>query len=74
MVALYPHHPYGMHTVLGTQEDLKNPSITNIKNYYKTYYVPNNMAICLVGDFDPRPDDRDDRQVLRRTETQSRTA
>ena len=34
MVALYPHHPYGMHTVLGTQEDLKNPSITNIKNYY----------------------------------------
>ena len=53
MVALYPHHPYGMHTVLGTQEDLKNPSITNIKNYYKTYYVPNNMAICLSGDFDP---------------------
>ena len=53
MVALYPSHPYGMHTVLGTQEDLKNPSITNIKNYYKTYYVPNNMAICLSGDFDP---------------------
>ena len=53
MAALYPHHPYGMHTVLGTQEDLKNPSITNIRNYYKTYYVPNNMAVCLSGDFDP---------------------
>ena len=53
MMALYPHHPYGMHSVLGTQNDLKNPSITNIKNYYKTYYVPNNMAICLSGDFDP---------------------
>lgn len=49
----YPHHPYGTQTVLGTQENLKNPSITNIKNYYKTYYVPNNMAICLSGDFDP---------------------
>lgn len=51
--ALAPRHPYGMHTVLGTQEHLKNPSITNIKNYHKTFYVPNNMAICLSGDFDP---------------------
>ena len=51
--ALFPHHPYGTQTVLGTQEHLKNPSITNIKEYYKTWYVPNNMAICLSGDFDP---------------------
>ena len=51
--ALFTNHPYGKQTVLGTQEHLKNPSIINIKNYYKTYYVPNNMAICLSGDFDP---------------------
>ncbi len=51
--ALFPHHPYGTQTVLGTQEDLKNPSITNIKNYHKVWYVPNNMAICLSGDFNP---------------------
>ncbi|MDR0370355.1 MAG: insulinase family protein [Prevotellaceae bacterium] len=51
--ALFPHHPYGTQTVLGTQEHLKNPSITNIKNYFDTYYVPNNMAIIMVGDFDP---------------------
>ena len=51
--ALFPHHPYGTQTVLGTQEHLKNPSITNVRNYHKTYYVPNNMAICLSGDFDP---------------------
>lgn len=50
---LFPDHPYGTQTVLGTQEHLKNPSITNIRNYHKTYYVPNNMAICLSGDFDP---------------------
>ena len=50
---LFPDHPYGTQTVLGTQEHLKNPSITNIKNYQKTYYVPNNMAICLSGDFNP---------------------
>ena len=53
LAALFPHHPYGAQTVLGTQEHLKNPSITNIKNYYKTWYVPNNMAVCLSGDFDP---------------------
>ncbi|WP_307756585.1 insulinase family protein [uncultured Alistipes sp.] len=51
--ALFHNHPYGTQTVLGTQEHLKNPSITNVKNYHKTYYVPNNMAICLSGDFDP---------------------
>ena len=50
---LYPSHPYGSQTVLGTQENLKNPSITNVKNYHKQWYVPNNMAICLSGDFDP---------------------
>lgn len=53
LAALYPSHPYGSQTVLGTQEHLKNPSITNVKNYHKQWYVPNNMAICLSGDFDP---------------------
>ncbi len=50
---LFPNHPYGTQTVLGTQEHLKNPSITNVKNYHSQWYVPNNMAICLSGDFDP---------------------
>ncbi|MDR2027280.1 MAG: insulinase family protein [Prevotellaceae bacterium] len=53
LATLFPHHPYGTQTVLGTQEHLKNPSITNIKKYFDTYYVPNNMAICMAGDLDP---------------------
>ena len=53
LAALFPNHPYGTQTVLGTQEHLKNPSITNVKNYHKQWYVPNNMAICVSGDFDP---------------------
>ena len=52
--ALFPHHPYGTQTVLGTQEHLKNPSITNVKKYHDTYYVPNNIAICVSGDFNPK--------------------
>jgi len=50
---LYPEHPYGTQTTIGTQEHLKNPSITNIKKHYDTYYRPNNVAICMAGDFNP---------------------
>ena len=53
MNALFPHSPYGTQTTIGSQEHLKNPSITNIKNYFETYYVPNNMAVIMVGDFNP---------------------
>ena len=50
---MFPTHPYGTQTTIGTQEHLKNPSITNIKNYFHNYYCPNNVAICMAGDFDP---------------------
>lgn len=50
---LTPTHPYGTQTTIGTQEHLKNPSIVNIKNYFNRYYVPNNIAICMAGDFNP---------------------
>ena len=51
--ALFPHHPYGNQTTLGSQEHLKNPSMRNIRNFVATYYVPNNICISLAGDFDP---------------------
>lgn len=50
---LYPTHPYGTQTTIGTQEHLKNPSLINIQNYFDKWYVPGNVAICLSGDFDP---------------------
>ena len=49
---LWPNHPYGLQTTIGTQDHLKNPSITNIKNYFNKWYVPNNVAICMAGDMD----------------------
>ncbi len=52
LTKLFPTHPYGTQTTIGTQEHLKNPSITNIKNYFKKWYVPNNCAICMSGDLD----------------------
>ena len=53
MRGLFPHHPYGTQTTLGTIEHLKNPSMTNIYKFHSTYYVPNNMCIAMAGDFNP---------------------
>ena len=50
---LFKKNTYGTQTTIGKAEHLKNPSIKNVLNYYHTYYVPNNMALCIAGDFDP---------------------
>jgi len=53
LAGLFRNHPYGTQTTIGTIEHLKNPSLKSIKEYYNTYYVPNNMAMILAGDLDP---------------------
>ncbi|MEE2953585.1 MAG: insulinase family protein [Bacteroidota bacterium] len=53
LASLFPTHEYGQQTTIGTIEHLKNPSLLEIRKYFNKYYVPNNMAICLSGDFDP---------------------
>jgi len=50
---LFPNHPYGTQTTIGTIEDLKNPSLTEIQKYLEQNYVPNNMVITISGDIDP---------------------
>lgn len=52
MDALFPNHPYGQQPTIGISEHLKNPSMVAIHEYFDNYYVPNNMAIVLVGDLD----------------------
>lgn len=52
MDALFPNHPYGQQSTIGVSEHLKNPSMVAIHNYFDTYYVPNNMAVVLVGDIE----------------------
>ena len=49
---LFPIHQYGQQTTIGTIDHLKNPSLIEIRKYFNKYYIPNNMAICLSGDFD----------------------
>jgi predicted Zn-dependent peptidase len=50
---LFKVHPYGQQTTLGTIEHLKNPSLARMHEFYGRWYVPNNMAIAIAGDFDP---------------------
>ncbi|WP_109300758.1 pitrilysin family protein [Aquimarina sp. AU474] len=49
---LFPNHPYGQQRTIGTSDHLKNPSMVAIHNYFDKYYVPNNIAVVLVGDID----------------------
>jgi zinc protease len=49
--ALFPRNPLGR-DIIGEPEHLKNPSMVNIMNFKETWYVPNNMVICLSGEFD----------------------
>ncbi len=51
---LFKRHPYGQHTILGSLEHLKNPSLRKMYEYFHTYYVPGNMCVALAGDFDSR--------------------
>jgi len=53
LAALFPNHPYGTQTTLGEAEHLKNPSMKNIREFFAKYYVANNMAVIMSGDFNP---------------------
>lgn len=44
-------HPYGQQPMIGTVEHLKNPSLTKMDEFFHTWYVANNMALILIGDF-----------------------
>ncbi|HOE39631.1 MAG TPA: insulinase family protein [Bacteroidales bacterium] len=48
---LYKKHPYGTQTVIGKAEHIKNPSLSNMRKMFNTYYVANNMALVLTGNF-----------------------
>ncbi|MEO7093796.1 MAG: pitrilysin family protein, partial [Polyangiales bacterium] len=52
--ALYPEgHPYRYMTI-GKHEDLTSASVDDVKNFFKTWYVPSNATIAIAGDFDSK--------------------
>ena len=50
---LYPAaHPYSWSTI-GSMADLEAASLEDVKEWYRTYYGPNNAVISLAGDITP---------------------
>ncbi len=45
-------HPY-RNPVIGYPEDLRNLTRADVRDFFETYYTPNNMTIAIVGDVDP---------------------
>jgi zinc protease len=45
-------HPYSW-PVIGSHEDLVAASMEDVKQFFRTYYTPNNLSLCIAGDFDP---------------------
>ncbi|MBD2489808.1 pitrilysin family protein [Aulosira sp. FACHB-615] len=50
--AAYKVHPY-RRPVIGYDEDIRNLTPTDVKQFFDTYYAPNNLAIAIVGDVNP---------------------
>ncbi|MFQ5790985.1 MAG: M16 family metallopeptidase [Acidobacteriota bacterium] len=50
---LFPEgHPYSWH-IIGSMEDLTRASVDDVKEFFRTYYTPNNCTLTIAGDFDP---------------------
>jgi predicted Zn-dependent peptidase len=47
-----PDHPYH-HSVIGSMADLDAASLDDVREFFSTYYAPNNAVLSIVGDFDP---------------------
>jgi zinc protease len=46
-------HPY-KHPTIGSMKDLEAASIDDVRDFFRTYYVPNNATLVIVGDFDTK--------------------
>ena len=53
LAALYPKsHPYSW-PVIGSMADLSAATLEDTRNFFRTYYAPNNATLSIAGDFDP---------------------
>ena len=51
MRAAFPNHPYGL-PVGGTEKDVENFTLEQVKEYYKNFYSPDNAVLVIVGDIE----------------------
>jgi predicted Zn-dependent peptidase len=44
---------YNSHNFYGDLQDIEGAKLAEVKQFFKTYYAPNNAALAIVGDFEP---------------------
>ncbi len=47
-----PSHPY-RHTVIGSLADIEAATLDEVRDFFATWYLPNNAVLSLAGDFEP---------------------
>ena len=47
-----PDHPYH-HPVIGSMADLEAMGLEDVRDFFRTFYAPNNAVLTLCGDFEP---------------------
>ncbi|MEO3690242.1 M16 family metallopeptidase [Roseateles paludis] len=51
--ALFPEgHPYRA-AIIGSHADIQSIKLSDVRDFARTYYRPNNATLVLAGDFDP---------------------
>lgn len=50
--AAYVAHPYH-HSTIGWRSDIERVPIEKLREFYDTFYWPNNATVSVIGDFEP---------------------
>jgi len=60
---LYPEFAYS-HPVIGHEADIKNLTAEDVRDFYSTFYTPNNAILCVVGNIDKKKTEEEIRKYF----------
>ena len=60
---LYPNLAYS-HPVIGNEADVRDLTVEDVKDFYSTFYTPNNAVLSIAGDIDKKKTEEDIRKYF----------
>ena len=60
---LYPNVAYS-HPVIGNEADVRNLTVEDVKDFYSTFYTPNNAVLAIAGNIDKAKTEEDIRKYF----------
>lgn len=73
MQAAFPNRPYGL-PVGGTKADVERFTVEQVRDYYRTYYSPDNATLVITGDFATEPVLANVQEIFGKVLQQAKTA